>query len=258
MQPLKWHHLRIDLVGGKALHDPQVLAHVLDAFEIPGIEPTSWSVGEPPGRPYARDEVHRMVLGQTATAVALHREPTPAYHATLFGRHRPRILIQVSPPTRPHHDTIVALAQALVAAVQPEIGWLHPLIDAEPPFADEVTATRFQMDDGCDGAVSTFDEHGPGGLGAYTWMSEAMVAVIGRERLAQAPIDVYQLPHAGVRVELVDNPLDADDARLAAAWTKAMNVLAGAEFFARPTVDADGYTDFERGSRFDLAFVFPP
>lgn len=253
MTNLKWLHLAIDLFGGRTLDDASTLSGVLDAFEDSGLVPATWAVGEPPGRDYARDEVEQMVLGRSATAVSLHRKRAPQYRATLFCRNRPRILVVFAPPpTAKHHTAIVALADALVASQRPHVGWLNPLLDAKPPFEDEIARARYQMDEGCDGSVAQYDEYGPGGLGAYTWLGAPMVALIGSDRLASAPVEVRELAGGGVRIDLVDDPLAADDATLAAAWTKAMARLADAEVFARQSIDEQGYVRFVRGARFNL------
>lgn len=246
-------HLALDLVGGRALYDESTLDAVLDAFESHGLEPDTWAIGEPPGHDYARDGARRALLGRSATAVGLYRSRAPAYSARVFGRRRPRILVVFDPPpAEQHHPAIIALADALAAAQQPHIGWLHPVADVEPPFDDPVPRIRWHMDQCCDGSVSEYGDHGPGGLGAITWIGPALLDLIGRRRLDAAGVTVESLGWGGVRVDLVDDPLAADDATLAEAWTAAMKPLSDARVFARSSVDAVGDIDFEPGARFDL------
>lgn len=253
MQTLDRTHLVLDLVGGRCLADDAPLAAVLDAFEEAGLEPDTWAIGEPPGRDYAREEVERALRGKSATAVGLWRERAPSFHAVIFGRDRPRVVIRFAPAPDPrHHAAIGALGDALAAAQRPDIGWLQPVADVEPPFDDETAATRCRMDQCCDGSVSVYDDFGPCGLGARTWLGAAMVELIGRERLRGAPVQVEGLAWGGLRVDLVDDPLDADDGALASAWTAAMAALVDAGVFARSTLDEEGFADFERGARFNL------
>lgn len=253
MKTLDRMHLALDLVGGRPLSEAQTFGALLDAFEAHDLEPDTWAIGEPPGRAYARDEVERALRGQSATAIGLFRKRAPRYHATLFGRDRPRVLVLFAPPPADrHHAAIAALGDGLAAAQRPDIGWLQPVADVEPPFDDETARVRGHMDQCCDGSVAEYDDHGPGGLGARTWLGPAMVELIGRDRLDAAPVKASKLDWGGLRVDLVDDPLGAADEALADAWTEAMQALDDAGVFARSTLDEDGFADFERGPRFDL------
>lgn len=241
----------LDLVGGRSLSEAVVAEALVGAFDACGLAPDEYAIGEPPGPDYNREVVLRMLIGGRPTSFSLHRRASPAFSATLFVGNRPRILIRFESPEPTHFDAIFGLGHALAAAQRPHVGWLQPLSGIEPPCEEPAKQARLLIDEGCDGCIASYDEHGPGGLGLRTWMGAQVVERIGRERLASAPLAVLDLDGGGVQLDLLNLTLGASDEAMVEAWQAAMAVLEPAEVFACPQWD-DGYVDFIRGARFNV------
>ena len=243
------------MVGHRPLYQPDVLESLLDTFEANRLfAPKDWGLDERAHEPYSHTRVAKVAEGKPSDDLIFLRRPRQLKQTTILRLdERPGAATELSlktPPSDWHH--LFSLGDALAAAYQPDIAWVHIYSDAPPPFTTEAQELKYLMDAGVTGFSVGYRDNGPGGLGLRTYIGPRLIELFGRELLLATPAVVAELPWGGACIDLVDQPWQADLAALASAWRVAMDYLRPAEVFAAMDRDEQGYVYLAPGARFTL------
>lgn len=246
----------LELIGVRPLYRQDVLLPLLRQLQSqPLLAAELWGLDQHTDRPYDEQEIARLADGAPlASALQLRRGKRIQYSAQILLGRFPGVSLQIAPQT-PARDwpALFVLGDALAEVYQPDIAWVHISADLEPPFDDPQQETRFLIDSGVVGAGVSYEDFGPGGFGLRTYIGPRFVELFGRDLLLSTPAVVAALPWGGVRVDLVEQPWQADAPPLTSVWRAAMEHVRPAQVFSTPERDEDGYVSFRPSRRFSQA-----
>lgn len=79
---------------------------------------------------------------------------------------------------------------------------------------------------------ATFFADGPMGLSLRTYCDKHMIEYFGKDKFLRAPMYVKQMKNGGVRLDLVEEPWNADGRTIFEEWIKDMKYFKDIELFA--------------------------
>ncbi|MEZ5119957.1 MAG: hypothetical protein R2686_08660 [Candidatus Nanopelagicales bacterium] len=133
---------------------------------------------------------------------------------------------------------------ALDAVLVPDISIVKfgkdaPHLDNGQPTWSTDSERLLHRVNSCTPAYSDYFRIGPRGLGTRTTFGPHYVEQFGRERLLSTPVHVTELEWGGIQLDLVEEPWNASEEDLVAAWERGMEHLAPAGIFAEVKIDEE-------------------
>lgn len=245
------HHFSFDVAGTLSTGEPAVCEALLSSLVRHGLEPETLDIEEDPRRPFVLADAVRSARGKMPQAdVFLRRRTYPAYDSFWCRASMPMVTFAFAPARYPTFASTVAnLADEVAAVCRPDFASLVPYAKLRPgatPLTGD-DSVKSLLDRG--GVLpSSYALEGVGGLGYRTYLGPVVVAQLGEERLESlpSPIKVAKLPWGGWRIDLADDPWSADWSVIRESYQAAMRLLAPANWFAPPVLDARGFWRFTR------------
>ena len=224
----------VSLTGGRPGFQADVRAGVLMTLRAAGIVPTRMKLrDEDPWQAVDVDAVPEPLDGPVPHLLTL--EATGVTVLLSLGE-RPYLLMWVTADAVDRRR-LLACADGLADTCTPDLGWVFPSYDIDPPFADERSAIAARLTAGA-GWSTAFDEQGPSGLGARTYFGPRALRHIPAAALRALPVpaQVTSTSWGGVRVDVVADLAAAEDEDILKAFDAATTSLAPTGFFATPEV----------------------
>jgi uncharacterized protein YjbI with pentapeptide repeats len=228
----------VSFVGGRPGFEAEVRAQVLRALRTHGIEAQRMRVrDEDPWQPVDADAVPDHLDGPVP-----HMLTIEAAGVTLLLSlgHDPYLLLRVSAGAV-EPDALLSCADALADACRPDLGWVFPSFNVDPPYRDQRASLAARMQAGA-GRSPDFYDRGPAGLGVRTYFGPLAVQQISESalRTLPPPASLTRTSWGGLRVDLAADLTAADDDFILQAYESAMRALEPTGFFATASVTPSG------------------
>lgn len=242
----------IRLVGSRPFFRPEAIEDLTRALmAYPEFTPEVYGLDERSSFPFDQQSAMNAAEGHpTAHTLHLRRKKRIKFHCMASLGHHPDCSLKVDPKLPASAwSKVFELGEAIFAACQPEILWVHLTSPTQPPFDEEWKRVQSAIDHSLTSGRTKYPSFGPGGLTLRTFLGRRLVDMIGRERVLSAPVAVEEMAQ-GVRLDLTSKPWTATAEQLRAAWVAAREHFAESRVFAEMQVSEGGAVDYKKGTGF--------
>lgn len=228
----------IQLHAGADLGDASVIGRLLDALEGHArFSPTHWGTDERIRLDYDRDEVlGRASQGGAIRQVLLHRKKSVKYEGHFEARRGSFVSFVLDDSLDAASWTdLLGLADEIAAVVRPRFGVVHRFLSSPSPWENDEQRVLTLMDFVAQPSPVRFNASGPLGLAMRTYLDADVADMFGRDLLLSTPGLVEELDWGGIRIDLLEDMWDGQDAELIERWNATMAHLAPSEALAEAT-----------------------
>lgn len=250
------------LFGVRQMYRKANLGEVLSVFERDEkFAPTKWNKLERGGVAYNREEILEWLGDESVkrqATVFLKRQKAPKYTASIYLGIRPAVAVEFDPklPAK-HWPNLFRFSDELAVAFKPDIGATH-LWPRQPDVWETDEDRDCDVFSRCGGLFPVdYWKVGPHGLTIRTHLGPHFISQFGKPLIESLPLSVEWQDWGGVRIDLVEEPWEADLPTLLAAWQGGMSHLRPAQIFAEAECRQTEHgprVSFTKGAKCDVAW----
>ncbi len=222
----------------------KILGNLLDVLEsYEAFKPTHWGNSETMKVEYNREELIEKVMDEgKVSEIHLYRNKSASYHLDFDVNSGPRsffnMIFSKSIPKKLWID-FFTLSDQLAEITQPSYGLAHMFWPSSTSWGTERERLRSWMDICAQAVPVRFLPNGPLGLGTRTYIGSPVLNLMDAQVLYETPAQVSKLEWGGVKIDLLENPLESNPDTLLDPWLVAMKHLEKMDFFAIPHFDEE-------------------
>lgn len=244
--PYEPAEVRITLYGDRSLCEGEVRAAVVDALmKEPDFVPELMGFERVKGEPFDRAHLcDGTEWSPSAQYYQLRRDRKQTYRLRMSLDKASVLRVGFPPGKTPpaRLPSVFSLADRLVEAFRPVVGWVHIDGRTQGHHTDPVLRVQRLMDMSAEDHLPSYRRQGAGGLGLRTYLGPAYtehLAPLLDALPAPATVTPLACPDT-VRVDLAEDPWTATAPELHASWQAAMEHLAPSGCFSVPSFDSSG------------------
>ncbi|MDM5155465.1 hypothetical protein QUF88_17155 [Bacillus sp. DX1.1] len=241
---MKPNYFSIAMYPTVSFNQEEILGRILDVFESnEKFAPTHWGNCETVRVEYNREEIIEKVISERRVSeVHLYRDKSVNYRGSFevnlshgsflefeFHKSIPKKL----------WPAFFELSDQIAKIVKPRYGVAQICWPVPYPWNTERERLYMRMNISSLPIPVRFLPNGPLGLGARTYFSGHILEMFDKELLLNSPAVVSELNWGGIRMDLLNNPLEADGDILLDSWLHVMKYLEPAQVIAIPSFDED-------------------
>ncbi|MCM3004565.1 hypothetical protein [Priestia koreensis] len=239
---MKPKYFLIEMYPTVSFKEEETLRRLLDVLEShESFKPTHWGNSETIKVEYNREELIQKVIEEgNVSEIYLHRNKSVSYTFNVKVNSSPRSFLDMdfskSIPEKLWAN-FFTLSDQLAEIAKPRFGLAHPFWPAAHPWNTERERVHKWMNICAQPVPVRFLSNGPLGLGMRTYIGSEILDLVDAKSMQEIPAFLSTLEWGGIKIDLVEDPLDVNLDTLLDRWLEAMNHLKRADFIATPNFE---------------------